>query len=37
MSFVIYNIIRTQERDNRKDSKTLIVANPFMVADIRYE
>ena len=35
MSFAIYNVIRTQERDNRKDSKTLIVINPFMVAAIR--
>lgn len=35
MSFAIYNVIRIQERDNRKDSKVLIVTNLFMVVAIR--
>ena len=35
MSFLIYNVICTQERDNRKDSKVLIATNLFMVVAIR--
>lgn len=35
MSFAIYNVIRTQEHNNLKDSKILIVTNLFMVVAIR--
>lgn len=35
MSFSIYNVIRTQEHYNLKDTKKPIVTNLFMVADIR--
>lgn len=35
MSFAIYNVIRTQEYGNLKDTKMLIVTNPFMVVAIR--
>ena len=37
MPFAIYNVIRTQEHDNLKDSKMLIATNLFMVVAIRWE